>query len=433
MTLALWGGVECSIVRIGQSWREQLRETGHYDRPDDLDRIAGLGIRTLRYPALWEQVAPERADRLDFSWCDGRMARIAELGLTPILGLIHHGSGPHYTTLLDPDFAPKLAAFASHAARRYPWVRAWTPVNEPLTTARFSGLYGHWYPHARDLGAFLRMVVNQCHAVLLAMRAIRRHVPGARLVQTEDLGITYATPRLRYQAAHENERRWLSLDLLCGRVDREHPLWRLLIDAGASRTALDALRGGEATPDILGINLYLTSERYLDENWRNYPPEFAGGNGRERYADVEAVRIHPPPGPLGPEARLAEAWERYRLPLAVTEAHHGCLEMIECVRWLAEIWRAAQRLRARGADIRAVTIWSMFGAMDWRSLLLRRDGAYEPGPFDARSDPPVPTPLAEAAMALAREGDMEHPDLARPGWWRRPERVYPAFRRQRVA
>ena len=50
MTLALWGGVECSIVRIGDTWREQLRETGHYDRPSDLDLIAGLGIRTLRYP-----------------------------------------------------------------------------------------------------------------------------------------------------------------------------------------------------------------------------------------------------------------------------------------------------------------------------------------------------------------------------------------------
>ena len=79
------------------------------------------------------------------------MARIAELDLRPILGLPHHGSGPRYTDLLDPDFAPKLADFASRAAERYPWVKWWTPVNEPVTTARFSGLYGHWYPHARDL------------------------------------------------------------------------------------------------------------------------------------------------------------------------------------------------------------------------------------------------------------------------------------------
>ena len=41
-------------------------------------------------------------------------------------------------------------------AERYPWVRRYTPVNEPLTTARFSALYGLWYPHVRDDAAFLR-------------------------------------------------------------------------------------------------------------------------------------------------------------------------------------------------------------------------------------------------------------------------------------
>ena len=45
-------------------------------------------------------------------------------------------------------------------AERYPWVEHYTPVNEPLTTARFSGLYGHWYPHARDDGAFLRALLQ---------------------------------------------------------------------------------------------------------------------------------------------------------------------------------------------------------------------------------------------------------------------------------
>ena len=50
--LQMWGGVECSVVRVGDAWRDQVRETGHHDRLDDLDRIAALGIRTLRYPVL---------------------------------------------------------------------------------------------------------------------------------------------------------------------------------------------------------------------------------------------------------------------------------------------------------------------------------------------------------------------------------------------
>ena len=278
-------------MRIGDFWRDQFRETGHDARLDDLDRVGGLGIRILRYPVLWERVAPLDPEVRDWEWHDARMDRLQRLGMRPIVGLVHHGSGPRSTDLLDPDFAPKLAAYAGAVAARYPWVQDWTPVNEPVTTARFSGLYGHWYPHRRDLGAFCRMVVNECHATLLAMRAIRRHVPDARLVQTEDLGRTFATRRLQYQAEHENHRRWLSFDLLCGRVDRSHPFWRILHEAGVGEAVLADLRQGDATPDILGINHYLTSERYLDEDMDAYPPEFVAGNGRDAYADVEAVQI----------------------------------------------------------------------------------------------------------------------------------------------
>ena len=103
-----------------------------------------------------------------------------------------------------------------------PWVRKCTPVNEPLTTARFSALYGHWYPHAQDEHSFARALLNQCSAILLSMRSIPTVNSSARLVQTEDMGKVFSTPKLAYQAAFENERRWRTYDLLCGRVNRTH-------------------------------------------------------------------------------------------------------------------------------------------------------------------------------------------------------------------
>jgi dTDP-4-dehydrorhamnose reductase len=59
-------------------------------------------------------------------------------------------------------------------------------------------------------------------------------------------------------------------------------------------------------------------------------------------------------GLTGPAARLREAWERYNIPLAITEVHHGCTRE-EQVRWLHEVWTAAETVRAEGADVRAVT------------------------------------------------------------------------------
>jgi dTDP-4-dehydrorhamnose reductase len=256
------------------------------------------------------------------------------------------------------------------------------------------------------------------------MRAIRQAIPGARLVQTEDLGKTFSTAPLRYQAAHENERRWLSLDLLSGRVDERHPFWKLLFGAGIRFHELDALRGGEGRPDLLGINHYLTSERFLDHRLHLYPGHEPGGNGRDSYVDAEAVRVKRLEDDTGFAPRLREAWERYGIPMAITEVHHGC-HRDEQLRWFAEVWNTAGRLRAEGVDLRAVTVWSMFGNVDWRFLLTQRHGFYDTGAFDARNGTPRPTVIAQAARAYAKGEDFDHPALDSPGWWRRPPRLYP--------
>jgi dTDP-4-dehydrorhamnose reductase len=419
--LEIWGGIECTVARIGDDFRNQLAETGHTSRLGDLDVIAAVGIRTLRYPMLWEMIAPDHPDRPNWDWLDVRMERMRQLGIVPIAGLVHHGSGPRYTDLLDPAFPEMLARYAESVARRYPWIDMFTPVNEPLTTARFSGLYGHWYPHRRDVDAMLRMLVIQCRAIALSMQAIRRITPTARLVQTEDLGKAFSTPELRKQAEYENERRWLSLDLLCGRITRDHPWYRQFLKSGISAHDLAFFVEEACAPDIIGINHYLTSERFLDQRLHRFPEFNHSGDMPPRYADVQAVRVELPPGSTGPLHRLHEAWERYRLPMAVTEAHHGGPRE-EQLRWLHEMWNAAQTFKADGADVRAVTVWSILGCVDWNTLLLQKSGFYENGLLDVRSDPPRPTALAAATASLARTGGFDHPVLDQPGWWHRDDR-----------
>jgi dTDP-4-dehydrorhamnose reductase len=418
----LWAGVECTRNRVGDRYPDQLDRGGHATRTEDLDRFAALGVRTLRYPFLWERVAPDGPARADWRWADARMERLGALGMAPIAGLVHHGSGPPGASLESGRFADGLAAYAGAFARRYPHVRDYTPVNEPLTTARFTGLYGHWHPHARDEHTFLRLLLEQVRAVVLSMRAIREVNPDARLVQTEDLGRTHATRSLAYQARFENERRWLTWDLLCGRVDDDHPLWPDLLAWGADPRELAFFRENPTPPDVVGINHYLTSERFLDTRVRRYPPRQRGGNAYQRYADVEAVRVRRG-GLAGPRALLAEAWRRYGLPLAVTEVHLDCTRE-EQLRWLAEVWDAADGLASRGVDVRAVTVWALLGSFDWDSLLTRRTGHYEAGAFDLRAPRPRPTALAAMARRLATGEGEPHPVLDVPGWWRRPGRLH---------
>src|SRR5688572_10697832 len=259
--LELWGGIECTINRVGDRYFDQLERSGHARRTEDLERIASLGIRTLRYPLLWERTAPRATGEPDWRWTDERVQRLREVGISPIAGLVHHGSGPAHTSLLDEGFATGLAEYAGRVAARYPWIEAFTPVNEPLTTARFSGLYGVWYPHRHDDRSFVRALLVQCRATVLSMQAIRRVTPTARLIATDDLGFTRSTPQMRYQADFDNERRWLAWDLLCGRVDAHHPLTPYLLQSGASEAELAWFIEHACKPDIVGINHYLTSDR----------------------------------------------------------------------------------------------------------------------------------------------------------------------------
>src|SRR5689334_4085045 len=99
--LALWGGVECTVNRVQDRFFCQLSRSGHAARTEDLERFAALGLRVLRYPVLWERTAPNGLDSADWRWPDERLQRLRALGIEPIVGLLHHGSGPAHTSLVD--------------------------------------------------------------------------------------------------------------------------------------------------------------------------------------------------------------------------------------------------------------------------------------------------------------------------------------------
>ena len=426
--LELWGGYECTVNRVRDAWYDQTPRSGHEHRIDDLALFAGLGMRSLRYPALWERMSPEDPRQCDFTWTDERLAELRRLGVNPIVTLCHHGSGPHYTSLVDDSFAPGLAAHAAAVVQRYPWITDWTPVNEPLTTARFSALYGYWYPHTTDEGLFWRALLNEIDATRLAMRAIRRVNPAARLVQTDDLGFCHATPPLQCEADFQNERRWMGWDLLCGKVVPGHALWDRLAAFGLG-DRLRVVADDPCPPDIVGINHYLSSERLLDHRVERHPHRAVadrdlGECGGVPYVDVDAIR-NLRPGVLGLPALLQQAWERYRLPIAITECHNGATRE-EQVRWFVEVWDQARALREGGMDLRAVTAWSLLGSFDWNRMVTRFAGHYEPGVFDVRSGRPRPTLLARVLRDLAGGHQAQAPGLEVPGWWRRESRFLDA-------
>ncbi|MDQ2718665.1 MAG: dTDP-4-dehydrorhamnose reductase [Bacteroidota bacterium] len=412
----IWGGLECTINRVGDEFRDQLQYAGHYKRKDDIDHFAELGISSLRYPVLWEAHQPVSEDQsIDWNYTQQQLEKIRLHKITPIVGLIHHGSGPEFTDLLNENFPEQLAGYAYKVAKQFPWVEYYTPVNEPLTTARFSGLYGTWFPHHKDDLSFAKMLLNQLKAIVLSMQQIRKINPQAKLVQTEDLAKIHSTSLLSYQANFENERRWLTYDILCARLNPEHIFWNYFIQLGVKKTELQFFLDHPCPPDIAGFNYYITSERFLDQKIQLYPTFSYGTNGKHFYADVAAARIKKP---LGLKKLLKEAWQRYQLPIVLTEVHMNCTRE-EQLRWFKEAWDSCCDLRKENINIKAITAWSLLGAYDWDSLLTLKKNHYEIGVFDITKKVLRPTAMAKLIQSLAKTGTYQHPVINEKGWWHR--------------
>lgn len=422
--LQIWAGLECTINRVGDAYFDQLQYSGHYGRvKEDVAAIAALGVKTLRYPILWERHQPEKNVEIDWTFATTALHALREREINPIVGLVHHGSGPKWASFYDSTFEEGLSQYALQVAIKFPWIEYYTPVNEPVTTARFCGLYGHWHPHRTGTEDFCRILVAECKATVMAMQAVRSINPAAKLVQTEDLGKTYSTPLLQYQADYENRRRWLGFELLCGRVKPDTQGWRYLTEAGIGEEELDFFLTHPTPPDIMGLNHYITSERYIDDALEHYPPHTHGGNGIHSYADVEAIRVHVAEE-TGLGRLLREAWKEYGLPIAITEAHLHCTREHQA-RWLHRVWETADKLRNEECmDLRAVTAWSALGAFGWNDLLRHPHGLYEPGIFDIRSGKLRPTALANMVQSFATSGECMHPVLAGAGWWEEPGRLH---------
>jgi dTDP-4-dehydrorhamnose reductase len=208
--------------------------------------------------------------------------------------------------------------------------------------------------------------------------------------------------------------------MLCGKIDPGHALWDYLLENGAGADELLWFKDNACPPDIIGVNYYITSERWLDHRPERYPESHRTTYRGIPHADIECPRVLATPTPgIGP--LLQETWDRYGLPVAVTEAHIDA-NREDQLRWLVEIWNAARKVQQGGADIRAVTVWALLGSFDWNCLVTECRGYYEPGPFDVRGPQPRATAVATAMRELASGRPLSHPVLQGQGWWRRPGR-----------
>jgi dTDP-4-dehydrorhamnose reductase len=131
----------------------------------------------------------------------------------------------------------------------------------------------------------------------------------------------------------------------------------------------------------MGVNYYVTSERWLDHRPERYPAHHRG------YRGVPARRHRSPRALATPTAGIApllqETWDRYGLPMAVTEAHIDA-NREDQLRWLLEIWEAAKKSRTTAPTCAPSRSGRCSVPSTGTAWSPECRGYYEPGPFDVR-------------------------------------------------
>jgi hypothetical protein len=376
---------------------DEYELTGHYTRwREDLNLFSELGVPVIRYGIPWHRIQPERG-RWDWEFPDRVIDRLQELGIQPILDLVHYGLPPWIQhAYFHPDFPHWMAEYSGKVAERYRGrVHCYTPLNEPRVTAWYCGKLGWWPPGARGWRGFVRVLTGVCRGIVETTQRLRE-VDSEILIVPVDATDLYeaAEPDLQEEAWRRQEIVFLALDLVSGRVGPDHPLLGWLRQMG---TGDDTLRyfAERCTPlSMIGINLYpLFSRKILSRS---------GGSLRTRmpYASADIID------------RLADLyWARYQVPLLISEtATAGPVKRRSA--WLEDSVAAVQRVRARGIPLVGYTWWPLFALVTWGY----RQGTHPPeyylkqmGLWDLRptsTDPlaRTPTPLVERFRSLVQAG-----------------------------
>ncbi|MBZ9753031.1 family 1 glycosylhydrolase [Deinococcus sp. HMF7604] len=346
-------GIECSnpTIQGGRVRRDLLAECGHYDHwQQDLALVQDLGLKYLRYhlPLHRTFVGP---GRYDWEFADAAMNEIRRLGLTPILDLMHFGVPDWLGNFQNPELPLHFEAYAEAVARRYPWVRFYTPINEIYVTARNSAKDGLWNEELKTDQGFVTAMKHLCAASILACQGITRVRSDAIIVQSESAEYLHdASPTPRPDLALMNRLRLLSLDLLYG-VCPDAEVMLYLLDNGLTREEYQWFMAGEpAGHQIMGSDYYGKNEHIVHPD-----------GSRTQAEDV-----------LGWREITRTYHERYRKPIFHTETNHFDPDVAPT--WLWKQWVNVLTARKDDMPVLGFTWYSLTDQIDWDIQLAEQRG-----------------------------------------------------------
>lgn len=376
-------------VRSHQPGRVDNGDTGdvacdHYHLyREDVALMQGIGIDAYRFSVAWPRVLPQgrgAANELGLAFYDRLIDELLRAGIEPWLCLYHWDLPQALQERggwTNRDSVGWFADYAGLVARRYgDRVKRFATFNEFSVFTLFGYVMDWGAPGQTDKAAHLQAIhhVNLAHGA--AVDILRAQVPGASIG-----AIHNRQPVLPENDNPADRAAAATLDELWNNVFPDPQI----LGRYAPRIAEEMepyLQPGDMAricrpTDWFGINHYNTIYARADAT---SPWGFAWG---EAPPDVPRTDIDWPIAPAAFRDTLIGSWQRYGLPIYVTENGFGSHEVPCCfdevddqhrIAYLKRYVAAMAEAISAGADVRGYFIWSLLDNFEWGAGFANRFG-----------------------------------------------------------
>lgn len=378
------GGYECADhLNAAGNRVDLLADTQHIDvLAQDYTNLLPFGISTVREGIRWS-VVETAPYRYDFSVVKSMIEVGRSIGIQQIWDLCHFGF-PSDLSPLHPHFTPRFEALCRAFAEfyrscGYPEPLIVTPINEVSFLSWLGGEARGTSPYCTGQGWEVKYGLMR--AFIRGTAAILEVDPRTRILTTEPLTSIVppleATPEQVMQAKKEHDLQFQSLDMLSGHICPE-------------------LGGKPEYLDILGFNFYYNNQWVLGMG--EFLP-WAKKDADSRWRPLSSL--------------LADAYTRYKRPIALTETSHCGIDRPKWVRFVAEECALVVR---DGVPFWGICLYPIIDRPDWDNLAYWHgsglwDARIEEGTVHRQLDLPYARALHESRAVIRNASEFR--DLPR--------------------
>lgn len=378
----------------------------HYHRfAEDVALFAELGLKTYRLSIAWTRLYPDGDGELNSKGVDfyqRLLTALVERGIEPLVTLYHFDlpwALQQKGGWSDPATIDAFERFARTCFELFgDRVKYWLTINEQNMMILKGDIIGTLPAGTPDPH---KTLYQQNHHMMLAQAkatiACHQMLPGAKIGPAPNISCVYPASSKPEDvlAAHNfsSIRNWLYLDLAChGRYN--NVAWRFLQEKGwlPTITADEMTLLKQAKPDFIAFNYYASATVAAElsgenENGRRYDQQMAGIDASV-YVGVNNPHLKKNQfnwyvDPVGIRITAREIYERYHLPLIITENGLGAFDELTADNKVVDDYRIAYlsdhlaQLRlaiADGVEIFGYCPWSAIDLVSTHQGISKRYG-----------------------------------------------------------